>query len=71
MFNAVVKNLILNATKTCGADVDRIICFIMEQLTPDEYDEVKKFLTWSFTKKKFFGHGNFEDRVAEFEKETT
>jgi hypothetical protein len=68
MINAVVKNLILNATKSCGADVDRVLGFIEEQLTPDTYEEVKKFLTWSFTKKKFFGHGNFEDRVAEFKK---
>lgn len=71
MFNAVVKNLILNAAKSCGADVDRVLGFIEEQLTPAEYTEVQKFLTWSFTNKKYFGHGNFEDRVAQFIKETT
>lgn len=66
MINKIVKNLILNATKVCGADVNRIMSFIMEQLTPAEYQDVEAFLTWSFSNKKFFGHGNFEERVAEY-----
>ena len=70
MINAVVKNLILNATRVCGADIDRILGFTEEMLTHDDYDEVKKFLTWSFTNKKYFGPGNFEERIAEFKKET-
>ena len=70
MFNAVVKNLILNATKTCGADIDRVLSFVEEQLTAEDYIKVSSFLNWSFINKKFFGHGNFEKRVAEFRKET-
>jgi hypothetical protein len=67
MFNAVVKNLLLNGTKAKGADVDRVLSFVEEQLTPAEAIEVKAFLTWSFTNKKYFGWGNFEERVREFE----
>ena len=66
MINAVVKNLILNATKTCGADVNGVMGFILENLTEKEYSDVKAFLTWSFTNKKYFGWGNFDERYAEF-----
>jgi formylmethanofuran dehydrogenase subunit E len=64
--NAVVKNLILNATKAVGADVDEVLSYVMEQLTPKQYEEAKAFLTWSFTNKKYFGWGNIDDRVREF-----
>jgi hypothetical protein len=64
--NAVVKNLILNGTKAVGADADEVLSYIEEQLTPKQYVEVKAFLTWSFTNKKYFGWGNFDDRVKEF-----
>ena len=68
--NAKVKNLIINATKACGAEVRGIINYILEDLTPEEFEYVKSFLTWSFTEKKYFGHGNFEARVAEFNERT-
>jgi hypothetical protein len=64
--NAVVKNLVLNGTKTMGKDVDGILSFVEEQLTTPEYEEVKAFLTWSFKKNKPFGWGNFDARVKEF-----
>ena len=69
MFNTVVRNLMLNATKVCGPDVDRVMPFIEEQLTPAAYKEIKSFLTWSFTNKKYFGWGNFEERYAEYKAE--
>jgi hypothetical protein len=69
MLNAVVKNLLLNATKACGPDVNDIMLFIMEQLTPAAYKEIKAFLTWSFTNKKPFGWGNIDDRYNEFKAE--
>lgn len=64
--DAVVKNLILNATKACGANVDDVLSFVEEQLTIAQYKEVKSFLTWSFSKKKYFGWGNFDERYNEF-----
>ena len=69
MLNAVVKNLLLNATKVCGPDVNGVMSFIMEQLTPAAYKEIKSFLTWSFTNKKYFGWGNIDDRYKEFKSE--
>jgi len=66
--DAVVKNLLLNATKACGADVDRVLSFVEEQLTVTQYKEVKAFLKWSFSKKKFFGWGNFDERFKEFKR---
>jgi hypothetical protein len=68
MFNAVVKNLILNGTKTIGKDASGVLGFVEENLTPAEYPKVKAFLEWSFKKNKPFGWGNFDDRVKEFEK---
>ena len=66
--NAKVKNLIINATKACGADAEGILNYIFEDLTTAEFRGIKSFLTWSFTKKKYFGHANFESRVAEYNK---
>jgi hypothetical protein len=68
MFNAVVKNLILNATKAIGGkDPNEILEFVFEQMTPAEYKKAKAFLIWSFKTGKTFGWGNFDARVAEFE----
>lgn len=66
--NAKIKNLIINATKICGADAMGVMDYILEDLTPEEFKNVRSFLSWSFTKKKYFGHGNFQTRVAEFNK---
>ena len=68
MFNEVVKNLILNATKSCGRkDPEGILNYVEEQLTPAQYSKAKAFLNWSFKTGKTFGWGNFDKRVAEFE----
>jgi len=37
-------------------------------LTVTQYKEVKAFLKWSFSKKKFFGWGNFDERFKEFKR---
>jgi hypothetical protein len=66
MLNAVVKNLLLNATKVCGPNVDEIMSYIMEQLTPAAYKEIKSFLTWSFSNGKHFGWGNIDEVYAEY-----
>lgn len=68
--NAVVKNLILNATKVCGANVDEIMGYVIEALSPAQYKEARAFLTWSFTNDKHFGWGNIDDRVQEFKAQT-
>jgi hypothetical protein len=68
MLNDKVKTLLLNACKTCGANVNHIMSYIEENLTIEEYRDAKAFLTWSFTNKKFFGHGNFKERYAQFKR---
>ena len=65
--NAVVKNLILNATKAQGLYVDRIMMYIEEQLTSAQYKEVEAFLTWCVNNKKKFGWGNIDERIQEFQ----
>jgi hypothetical protein len=65
--NAVVKNLIINATKACGKNTKKILSFVEEQLTPEEYKKVEAFLNWSFKTGKTFGWGNIDERVSEFE----
>ena len=64
--NAVVKNLMLNAVKAQGLDVDRVMLYVDEQLTPAQYKEVEAFLTWCVNNKKKFGWGNIDKRVQEF-----
>jgi len=66
MITKSVKNLILNACKASGPDVKKLMSYIEEQLTGNQATEVKRFLTWSFTNKRYFGHGNFETRLQEF-----
>jgi hypothetical protein len=66
--NAVTKNLIINATKAFGTNVDAIMMFIEEGLTQVEYREAEAFLNWSFLNKKYFGYDNFEDRLVQFKK---
>ena len=68
MFNDLIKNLILNATKSCGrTDSEDILSFVEEQMTISEYKKAKAFLDWSFKTGKTFGWNNFDDRVKEFE----
>jgi hypothetical protein len=68
MLNDLIKNLIINATKTCGrSNSDDILSFVEEQMTPAEYKKAKAFLEWSFKTGKTFGWNNFDDRVIEFE----
>jgi hypothetical protein len=66
--NEVVKNLILNATTIFGPDPDKVLEFLEDQLTPDQYLDVKEFLTWSFKNKRTFGHKNLDKRMAEYKK---
>lgn len=66
--NEVVKNLILNATTIFGPDPDKVLEFLEDQLTPDQYLDVKEFLTWSFNNKKTFGHKNLDKRMVEYKK---
>lgn len=64
--NRTVKNLLLSAARTCGYNVQATMGYIDEQITPQEYKEIEAFLTWSFSNEKFFGHGNYEERISEF-----
>jgi hypothetical protein len=68
VFTPVVKHLMLEGTKTCGADVNEVMCFIEESLTVAQYKPVKAFLTWSFKTENYFGYGNIDQRIAEFMK---
>ena len=64
--NAVVKNLVLNATKVNGLKVQEIMSYVIEQLTPTQYKEVEDFLNWCIKNNKKFGWGNIDERVQEF-----
>jgi hypothetical protein len=66
--NAVVKNLVLNATKAVGLNPDEIMEYTFEQLTPAEYKEVKGFLEWCVAHGKKYGWGNIDERLEEYKK---
>jgi len=70
VFTPIVKHLMLEGTKMCGAEVNEVLSFIEEQLTPRQYTSVKAFLTWSFKTKNHFGYGNIDKRIKEFKERT-
>ncbi len=61
--------LITRGVKCEGSyDPDKIFYMFEEDLFTDEYEEIEAFLRWCHEKKKYFGHGNYEERFAEFKK---
>lgn len=57
--------LISIGAKTCG-NYKEAYCFIEESLYIHEAEEIEAFLTWCQDTGKHFGHGNYEERFAEF-----
>jgi hypothetical protein len=62
MINKVTKNIILNAVKTHGRDVDKITSYVDDEIVL----EVKEFLEWSFTNRGYLRHNNFDTYLMEF-----
>ena len=61
--------LISMGVKTFGSyDPDEIFCMFEEQLYMGEASEIYNFLKWCHDNDKGFGHGNYEERFAEFKK---
>ena len=59
--------LISRGVKTFGSyDPNEIIDYFAEELYIHEYDEIQDFLQWCHDNDKPFGHGNYEQRFAEF-----
>ncbi len=59
--------LISIGVKICGTyNPDEIFCYFEEQLYVDEATEIYDFLKWCHDNDKHFGHGNYEERFAEF-----
>lgn len=57
--------------KTTGThDPDVAMGIYEEQLTIAEYKMVEAFLRWCHENGKTFGHGNYEQRFAEWQKAT-
>ena len=59
--------LISIGAKTFGTyEPSVMMCIFEEQLYIDEVEEVQAFLQWCHDNGKAFGHGNYEERFAEF-----
>lgn len=56
--------------KTMGRDAAGIMGFIEEDLTPHEFETLSAFVNWSITNDKPFGHGNYNERFAEWREAT-
>ena len=64
-----IKILALGAVGFGGRrSIETPMSFIEEQLTPAESKMIREFLTWAFFDwdERMFGHGNFDDRWAEW-----
>ena len=62
--------VILPSIKSEGTyNPDEIFFWFEEQLFVDEADTIREFLEWVHLNKKYFGHGNYEDRFTEFLKQ--
>ena len=57
--------LIEVGAKTTG-DYEEAYYYIEESLYVDEAPEINAFLLWCKSTGKTFGHGNYEERFAEF-----
>jgi hypothetical protein len=59
--------LISQGAKTCGTlDPNEIFPVFEESLYVDEWEEIFAFLQWCHNNDKPFGHGNYEERFAEW-----
>lgn len=59
--------LISRGAKTCGTLEPSEMMFVFEEeLYINEADEIEEFLQWCHDNDKHFGHGNYEERFAEF-----
>jgi hypothetical protein len=63
-----VRMLILHGVRGNGRDLENVICSIEENLTLNEVEQVRGFLTWAFFdwEKRGFGHGNIDKRYAKY-----
>ena len=62
--------LISDGVKMTGTyDPDETLPAFEERLTLPEAEEIEKFLRWCHDNRKAFGHGNYQERFAEFKKE--
>jgi hypothetical protein len=67
MINKVAKNIILNAVKTHGRDIKKVMSYIDEKIAPEGVKEIKVFLEWSFTNRGYLRQSNFDTCFAEFQ----
>jgi hypothetical protein len=67
MINKVAKNIILNAVKTHGRDIKKVMSYIDEKIAPEGVKEIKVFLEWSFTNRGYLRQSNFDACFAEFQ----
>jgi hypothetical protein len=58
--------IILRGLEMGSYDPDEIFYLFEERLRINEADEIHAFLTWCHKEGKGFGHGNYEERFAEF-----
>lgn len=66
MINKVTKNIILNAVKSHGRNIEKIMPYVNDKVTPREADSIKKFLGWSFTNREYLRHNNFDEALKDF-----
>jgi hypothetical protein len=63
MFNAIVKNLLLNALKVFDTDIDKVRSFVEDQLIEVDRTELKSFLRWISLNDIKLTLENFEDCI--------
>ena len=62
-----VSTLIIQGVKTCGLNNDAY-CYIEEQLTMEEAEDVSNFIGWCEANDKSFGHDNIDQVWSEWRK---
>jgi hypothetical protein len=58
--------LLMGVEQSGGYDPDEVLPYIEEHLTSTEYVVAQSFLTWICQNNLKFGHGNIDERFAEF-----
>lgn len=66
MVSASAKNIILNAAKSEGRNIKKIVSYLDEKSAPCGTKEIEEFLTWSFKNRGYLRHSNFEAYYQDF-----
>jgi len=62
--------LLAQGARVCGPNADEVYGYVWENLYTGEAETIKQFLQWCERNDSWFGHGNYEQRFAQFKEAT-